>query len=258
MEVAVHPADDGELVVDGTSSPGSPGSATSTLTILTAVFAVVAVVCLGVLAYRFVADTDGSSSALDRVGQVFSGSDDAAGAAGDDQALRDEVMSQANQFVLRVNTYGPEDLDEDNKLPTYADGVREVITSKFAVSFDENLTLAEQSVSQAGYARGVELYGTGVESVDEDSATVLVGGVITGSYPDSSAQAEDGARVEYEPQPFRFTVQLVRTDDAWLVDDFAPLTGEIIDPEAPLDPSDVPDPSSTDEPTTDEQQGSGS
>jgi len=221
---------------------------------------VVVVVCLGVLVYRFVSDTDGSSSAGDRVGQVFSGSDDAAASAGDDQALRDELMSQANQFVLRVNTYGPEDLDEDNKLPAYADGVREVITSKFAVSFDENLTLAEQSVSQAGYARGVELYGSGVESADQDSATVLVGGVITGSYPDSSAQAEDGDRVEYEPQPFRFTVQLIRTDDAWLVDDFAPLTGEIIDPEAPLEPTDVPDPSSTDEPGTgtDQQQGSGS
>ena len=230
MEVAVHPADDGELVVHGTSSPGSPGSATSTLTILTAVFAVVVVACLGVLAYRFVADTDASGSTGDRLGQVFSG---------------------GNQFVLRVNTYGPEDLDDDNTLPEYAAGVREVITPKFAVSFDENLTLAEQSVAQAGYARGVELYGTGVESVDEDSATVLVGGVITGSYPDSSANAQDGDRVEYEPQPFRFKVQLIRTEGSWLVDDFSPLTGEIIDPEAGLQP--------TDEPTTGpEERGSGS
>lgn len=251
MEVAVHPADDGELVVHGTSSPGSPGSATSTLTILTAVFAVVVVACLGVLAYRFVADTDASGSTGDRLGQVFSGGDEASAAGGDDQALREELMGQANQFVLRVNTYGPEDLDDDNTLPEYAAGVREVITPKFAVSFDENLTLAEQSVAQAGYARGVELYGTGVESVDEDSATVLVGGVITGSYPDSSANAQDGDRVEYEPQPFRFKVQLIRTEGSWLVDDFSPLTGEIIDPEAGLQP--------TDEPTTGpEERGSGS
>ena len=216
--MAVHPADDRKLVIDR-----SPRGAASTFTILAVVFAAVIVACLGVLGYGLVSDSDA-----------------AADGSADDQATREAVMSQADQFVLRVNTYGPGDLDDNNALPGYAERVREVITAKFAVSFDENLTLAEQSVSQAGYARDVDLYATGVESADSDQAVVLVAGVINGSYPDSSAAAEDGDRVEFEPQPFRFKVTLVKTEGEWLVDDFAPLTGEITDPTGEPGPADQP------------------
>lgn len=216
--MAVHPADDRKLVIDR-----SPRGAASTFTILTVVLAVVIVACLGVLGYGLVSDSDSSPDG-----------------SPDDQATREAVMSQADQFVLRVNTYGPGDLDDNNALSSYAEGVREVITAKFAVSFDENLTLAEQSVAQAGYARNVDLYATGVESSDADQATVLVAGVINGSYPDSGADAEDGDRVEFEPQPFRFKVTLVKAEGEWLVDDFAPLTGEITDPAGEPVPTEDP------------------
>lgn len=226
--MAVHPADDRKLVIDR-----SPRGAASTFTILAVVFAVVIVACLGVLGYGLVSDSDTSADG-----------------SADDQATREAVMSQADQFVLRVNTYGPGDLDDNNSLSEYAERVREVITSKFAVSFDENFTLAEQSVSQAGYARDVDLYATGVESADSDQAVVLVAGVINGSYPDSSADATDGDRVEFEPQPFRFKVTLVKTEGEWLVDDFAPLTGEIADPDADPDPGAEPtEPAPTTAPT---------
>jgi len=169
------------------------------------------------------------------------------------QEVRETLMSQANQFVLRVNTYGPGDLDENNMLPGYAERVREVITSKFSVSFDQNLTLAEQSVSQAGYARDVEIVASGVESVEDDRGVVLVAGTINGSYPDPAADATDTDRVEFEPQPFRFRVSLVRTEGEWLVDDFAPLSSEVIDPDA-LDggipaPTEVPSAEPSDQTT---------
>ena len=229
--MAVHPADDGSLVVNG-AGEGSPQGTTTYLTFLSAFFAVVIVAAVGALIFALVSGPDSTS----------------AGAA-DDQGARDEVMSQADQFILRANTYGPADLDENNAMPGYAERVREVITAKFEVSFDENLNLAEQTVSQAGYARTVDLYATGVESVDADNATVLVAGVLNGSYPDSSAGASDEDRIEFEPQPFRFQVQLVRSDDEWLVDDFSPLSSEVVDPTEglvdPAAPTDEPSATST-------------
>lgn len=218
--MALHPADDGSLVVNG-AGEGPPEGTTTFLTFLSAFFAVVIVAAVGALVFALV-----------------SGPDSASGGTADDQGLRDEVMSQADQFILRANTYGPADLDENNAMPGYAERVREVITAKFEVSFDENLNLAEQTVSQAGYARTVDLYATGVESVDADNATVLVAGVLNGSYPDSSAEATDEERIEFEPQPFRFQVQLVKSDDEWLVDDFSPLSSEVVDPtEGLVDPA---------------------
>ena len=208
--MAVHPADDGSLVIDD-----APRGATSTLSLISLALVAVIVAALGVLVYGLLTDSDTSADA-----------------SPDNQSVRDAVMSQADQFVLRANSYGPADLDENNAMPGYAERVREVITPKFAVSFDESLTLAEQTVSGAGYARDVDLYASGVESIDADNATVLVAGVFNGSYPDSSADAEDSDRIEFEPQPFRFKVMLVKSDETWLVDDFSPLTSEIIDPGA--------------------------
>ncbi|WP_323794070.1 hypothetical protein, partial [Nocardioides sp.] len=118
------------------------------------------------------------------------------------------------------------------------------------------LSLAEQTVSQAGYARTVDLYATGVESVDADNATVLVAGVLNGSYPDSSAEATDEDRIEFEPQPFRFQVQLVRSDDEWLVDDFSPLSSEVVDPtEGLTDPAEPTESTGPTEPTPSEGEG---
>lgn len=217
--MVVPPADDGSLAdIDTTSTPSADGSRPSpALALLAVVFAVVLVACLTVLTVRYVKDTDGSSFAA-RSQQLF-GVDDAP--AADDTAGREAVMSQADQFMLRVNTYGPGDLDENDAMPTYAALVREVITPKFAVDFDKNVTLAEQSVAKAGYARSAKLLSTGVESIDADSATVLVAGIFSSSYPDSRRKT---GRISYPDQPFRVAVSLVKIKGAWLVDDFTPVT----------------------------------
>ncbi len=241
--MAVPPADDGTVAVVDTSPRAS-----SRLTILSAVLAVVIVACLGVLTYRYVADTEGSSVG-NRVGQLF-GADAADAVAPDDARARELLLSQANQFMLRINTYGPGDLDAANTLPTYTDRVHEVITDKFTASFDENVTLAEQTVAQAGYARSAQLFSSGVESMDEDSASVLVAGVINGSYPDpDKGSGKDGGRIEYEPQPFRVAVSLVLVDGTWLVDDFAPVTDGTGDAGATDGPAGLPTDVPTDVPT---------
>jgi hypothetical protein len=152
----------------------------------------------------------------------------ALGIDGDQAALqseRESVMAQAEQFMLRINTYGP-DLLEGDTMPKYRELVEEVITPKFAADFEKNAPLAEATVKQAGVGRTCKVFSTGVSAIDDDSATALVAGSFTQSYP-ASQGSED--RVETEPAPFRVQVTLVKTKGTWLVDDFTPLTGDTED-----------------------------
>jgi len=148
----------------------------------------------------------------------------ALGIDGDQAALqseRESVMAQAEQFMLRINTYGP-DLLEGDTMPKYRTLVEEVITAKFAADFEKNAPLAEQTVKQAGLARTAKVFSTGVSAIDGDSATALVAGSITQSYPSEPGSDE---RVQTDPAPFRVQVKLVKVKGTWLVDDFSPLTG---------------------------------
>lgn len=169
---------------------------------------------------------------LDRDGNPFSGSNQT-------QAERDDVMSQARQFMLRVNTYGP-DLLEGQQMPRYRELVTEVVTAKFAADFEENVPFAEATVAQAGVARTTEVFAVGVSSLDEAAgkATALVAGSFTNSFPD---QADTTKRVTAEPQPYRVEVTLVRQDGKWLVDGFTPVGAEE-QPQAPApgDPTALP------------------
>lgn len=139
--------------------------------------------------------------------------------AGDLQSERDAVMSQTRQFMLRTGTYGPDQL-VDGELPEYRKLVEEVITPKFATSFTQSVTTAEQIVSEAGVERQAEVFATGVTTLDADSATALVAGSFQDSYPNRAGDLQP-----QEPVPFRIQVTLVKTGGDWLVDDFTPITG---------------------------------
>jgi Mce-associated membrane protein len=152
---------------------------------------------------------------------------DRRGEADDVQSQREEVMSQTKQFVLRLNTYGPEDLDEQSHLTAYQDRVDEVITSKFASDFETSgLPIAEQTVVQAGYSRSAEVFGLGVQTIDEDSAVALVAAGLTATYPDPKHPDDDSKRIAAGEDVLRWEVDLVKTDGKWLVDDYSPVTGE--------------------------------
>jgi Mce-associated membrane protein len=138
------------------------------------------------------------------------------------QSQRETVMNQAEQFMLRINTYGPDKLADDGTMPDYRKLVDEVITPKFAADFEKNAPLAEATVKQAGLARTAKVFSTGVSAIDSDSATALVAGSITQSYPKTPGSDQ---RVETEPAPFRVQVSLVKIKGTWLIDDFQPLTG---------------------------------
>lgn len=173
----------------------------------------------------------------------------ALGIDGDQDALqseRESVMAQSEQFMRRINTYGPELLEGDT-MPKYRELVEEVITPKFAADFDKNAPLAEATVKQAGVGRTAEVFSTGVSAIDADSATALVAGSLTQSYPATPGSDE---RVDAEPAPFRVQVSLVKIKGEWLVDDFLALTG---DPEPDASgglPTDAPAPTTPTEGAT--------
>jgi Mce-associated membrane protein len=144
---------------------------------------------------------------------------DAVGIGGDQaqvQKDREAVMAQTEQFVLRFGTYGPDLLDAQGAMPDYRQRVKDVITPKFAVSFDKQAGTAEEIVAQADISRRADVFATGVSAIDSDSATALVAGTFTDSYPKQG---------QLEPTPFRFEVTLVKVKGSWLVDDFTPVTG---------------------------------
>jgi Mce-associated membrane protein len=145
------------------------------------------------------------------------GTDDAAAV----QADREAAMATTEQFVLRVNTYGPKLLDAQGQMPEYRTQVKDVITPKFAASFDQSVSVAEQSVKTYGLDRTCAVFATGAEVTDSDSAQVLVAGSIS-----QTVLNRKGNRVSTgEPSPFRLRVSLDKIDGRWLVDDYQPVTG---------------------------------
>ncbi len=166
------------------------------------------------------------------------------------QAQRDRVMAVAKSFVTQFSTYGPEDLDEDNKMPGYVERVEKYLTPKFTTSFEQSVTFAEQTVAQQQVARSGLVYALAVSRIEEDSARVLVAGLDSISVPDPK---NPDKQVPYSDQTFRYEVELVLTQGDWLVDDFGPVG--TLDAEAPQGvPTEPPTSGSPSEPGGGEEE----
>ena len=128
-------------------------------------------------------------------------------------------MSQTQQFVIRVNTYGPSWLDEQNQMPRYVDGVTRADDRQVRGQLrgERGRSRRRRSPSRATAARPRSI-AVGVASMDQDSATVLVGFVRTDSYP---KPGDPNKRLKLPGNPERWAVQLVRTQGEWLVDNYA-------------------------------------
>lgn len=224
--MAVSPAPDGKAVGDpsdstdttptGSGTQRAPG-ARGPLWLLVAVFAVV----LGCLVASLVA--------LGRAGWSV---DDLVDDQRNPQTQRDQVMAVARSFVTQFSSYGPEDLDDDNRMPDYVDRVEKFLTAKFATTFQASVAFAEQTVAQQRATRLGEVYAVAVSRLDEDSARVLVAGRDSISVPNPKKPEE---LLPYSDQPFRYEVELVLTRGEWLVDNFG-VVGTL-DGEVPEDPS---------------------
>lgn len=199
MEVVVPPAPDGSEVSGEASASGATRTPRSPR------FRLVLLIVLVVIAL-------GSGGAL---AAVVAGR----GEGPVSQPQRDEVMSVARRFMLAINNYGPALLDDKGQMPQYRSDVTALITPKFQASFDQSVTIAEQTAA-AGLTRTADVFATGVADLDQDSATVLVAGSFTNSY-----RNKKGKTVDDEPAPFRVAVSIVKIGGKWIVDDFTPVTG---------------------------------
>ena len=212
--MAVSPAPDGEAVGEQSDSTdttttepapeGHPGQR-GPLWILMALFVVV-LVCLVA-----------SLVALGRAGWSV---DDLVNEQPNPQTERDQVMAVARSFVTEFSAYGPEDLDDQNKMPAYVERVEKYLSPKFATTFEQNVQFAEQTVAQQQVTRVGQVYAEGVSTLEDDSARVLVAGTDSISVPNPNKPDE---LVPYSEQTFRYEVDLVRTQGEWLVDNFGPV-----------------------------------
>ncbi|WP_203337274.1 hypothetical protein [Nocardioides limicola] len=155
------------------------------------------------------------------------------------QDERDAVIARAEEFLLLMGSYGPDQVNEAGEMPEYRRAVSELLTSKFAAEFAEQAAVVEQLVVQAEQSRTAEVFGAGVSRLDEDTAVAVVAGAFTDSYGDGEALA---------PSAFRLQVTLVKIGGVWLVDDFEPITGSTWRRPAPEQPE---EPGPGDEPDGD-------
>ena len=213
--MAVPPAPDGTAVGDPSDSPdttpsdSSPeASGFSARSRRTAVLAALGVVVVCLLLSAFFVFVRGDS-----VKVVYDEPDNP-------QTDRDRVMAVAKSFVTQFSAYGPEDLDDENRMPGYVERVEKFLTPKFTTSFEQSVQFAEQTVAQQQVTRSGLVYAVAVKRLEDDSARVLVAGRDSISVPDPKNPDE---LVPYSDQTFRYEVALVLTKGEWLVDDFGPV-----------------------------------
>lgn len=215
----------------------------------------VSLACLAVSGWT-IADRGAGDDPLDKIQSLREPPADPA-------AEREQILAAARTFVQRFNTYGPDLLDDQGRMPEYAE-VGDLMTAKFRTVFEENLGVAERTVKETRIDRVGTPYAVGVASMDPDSAEALVAGTVTFSYPDPKNPEES---VAFEPLRFRYQVSLVQVDGAWLVDDLDDIDDQlpsfaeatIPDPTAPGgqpsgQPSEQPSPAPSDEPSQEPSQ----
>jgi Mce-associated membrane protein len=130
---------------------------------------------------------------------------------------RTAILSTTEQFVLRTGTYGPKDLDADNKLTKYRKDVGELLTTKFRTSFEQIAEAPEQLVAKNKISRVAKLQGSGVASVSGTNAIALV------VWDETTSMAGE----QYgDPVQARWKVSLRKIEGKWLVDNFEIVTGE--------------------------------
>lgn len=135
------------------------------------------------------------------------------------QAEREQAMSVSEQFMLRLGNHDPSMLDDKGEMPEYRRLVEELATTKLWEQLKgTDVVAAETITDQAGLTRATSVFATGVQNIDDDSATVLLAGQVVDSYTKQAGT---------EPLAFRYAVQLQKVSGKWLVDGCSsPLTGQ--------------------------------
>lgn len=119
---------------------------------------------------------------------------------------RADVQAAVETFVVNLNSYSVKDIDG------YKQRLRPLLTPGFAKSFDLAVDNIIAQVRATEMTSEGEVLKTAVSTIDADNATALV-------VADAHVTSALGERQRH----FRWQVTLVKTDDTWLVDNFAPV-----------------------------------
>lgn len=120
---------------------------------------------------------------------------------------RTAAASVASQFALRM------DKVDGTKFDDYIKQVNQLLTTKAKAKNTEVFDVMKQSYQAAQVKGSGKVLLTGVANADEDSATVLV-------VHDADVTTTQGNLKHH----YRWTVDVVKVDGSWLVDDFNPVS----------------------------------
>ena len=155
----------------------------------------VRMVMAAVLALLVVVSAVAIAVLLDKRGNVESALD-----------ARRDVVRVAERFTVQVNNYDSGSVDD------YKAAVSAMLSTKFRDEFEKAMTDIVKSVEEAEMDSEGTVLASGVASLDQDSAQVLV-----------VADADVKTVFDTRQRHFRWEVSLVKVDGTWLVDDFAPV-----------------------------------
>jgi len=122
---------------------------------------------------------------------------------------RSAVIAATQRFVTAANSYTPATFEDMTKQ------VRPMLSTKLRTSFDASNQDLVGVIEQTGLSSKGSVLKTGVASLDDDSAVVLV-----------VADADTTSKAQNSIRHFRWQVDLVKVDGDWLIDDFT----AVVDP----------------------------
>lgn len=131
------------------------------------------------------------------------------------QTERSMVMLRTRDWVLAALNYDKDDLGADGKMTAFGENVSAMLTTANKAQYEKTLSGLAQLVSEEGFTRVTTVQRTGVETIDDDSARVLVAGLI------SETQKE----TELPPVPYQLLVELEKVQGKWLIADFNDVGG---------------------------------
>jgi Mce-associated membrane protein len=122
------------------------------------------------------------------------------------QQERAAASTVASQFALRMDNVDGTDFDG------YVKGINELLTTKAKTKNEKTFDVIKKSYETAKVKGTGKVLLTAVGDADDDSATVLV-------VHDAAVDTTQG-KIEHH---YRWSVDVVKVGDSWLVDDFNPV-----------------------------------
>lgn len=185
---AVH--DDDGVSHPATTDPAHPTAAPRFRVVLAGVLVLVLLASLAWLAVLLVDRADGDTASR--------------------QGYRETVVLRAKEWMGAYGTFDKTDLDDTNVLTGYRDRLEPLVATGFtcySLDLEQQIAATSQLVAQAKVSTSTSVDRAGVESIDDDSATVIISGVR------ESSVAKQGT----EQRPYQMLVDLQKIDGSWLV-----------------------------------------